>query len=517
MQKSELFIPISGCRQGTNCCSHTHAMNTFAVAKHTGKRVFAEDFEDRSTKYSKGYFVCIDCGKEVHLRRGDQRAWHFCHYHEGDRKKCSHANGGETKEHFEAKHFVAKNIRRCAFAIEKCPMCKRRRFFVKKDEGGKLVMIHECKAEVEKKIAGTCRVADVVAIDAATGSIVAAIEILHTHAVDEAKKADCAMQGVVVLEVTTKEVQRCMSILAGNSDLLQLETTCMKRKCCIECKMYEAYARDMESVLSYEAWYTNAWEVQCKKRQQTTAATCRSSCDHSYSLNDKGYVFCTICNGNRVRSQCNHSYVLDKKGYVVCTTCNGGRADYSNHDHVTVLLRTQWYDRLWKGYAELLVAQRKDVKRHNNVLSLRRHARESAHKQIQEYEFKNRQLPVRKRGKCIGKCKQCGGWIFDEDEVCEISSMTMPECEWNDLFVEDPPQYRKKYMKKDEHNSIYVHKACSMECPQCCDDVMLHKIAMYGMCFSCNTSHNVSRNHHVECLKTKWSRNGEFELVQLLK
>jgi hypothetical protein len=246
-------------------------MNTFAVVKSTGKRKHADECEDRThKKYSKGHFFCIDCGNDVFVRRGQKKVWHFAHYCEEAAKKCPHANGGETKEHYDAKHFIANNIGRCEFVVEKCPVCTRRRIFVGKHQG-KHQQIHKCQAEVEMRIPGTHRVADVAAISRETGMIVAAIEVFHTHETDSDKRKECAALGIPVLEVTTKEVGRFMPQGGGR---IRMSTTRIPLVKCASCTMRECAMKELRTVIDYERWYNDSYQsfhvrkpcvVVCKK------------------------------------------------------------------------------------------------------------------------------------------------------------------------------------------------------------------------------------------------------------
>ena len=96
-------------------------MNVFAIISRTQKRVHANECDNKNElAYPRGHFACIDCGSDVFVRRGKLRVWHFAHYSALDDKKCPHKNGGETLDHYNAKHFIAQNIGRCAFVLQKC-------------------------------------------------------------------------------------------------------------------------------------------------------------------------------------------------------------------------------------------------------------------------------------------------------------------------------------------------------------------------------------------------------------
>lgn len=50
-------------------------MNVFAILTKTGKRVYANDCDDKCEQaYPRGCFLCIDYGMDVFVRRGKLRA-----------------------------------------------------------------------------------------------------------------------------------------------------------------------------------------------------------------------------------------------------------------------------------------------------------------------------------------------------------------------------------------------------------------------------------------------------------
>ena len=67
--------------------------------------------------------MCIDCGCNVFVLREKLRVWHFAHYCVMDDKKCPHKNGSETLDHYNTKHFIAQNITRCVFVLQKLFAC----------------------------------------------------------------------------------------------------------------------------------------------------------------------------------------------------------------------------------------------------------------------------------------------------------------------------------------------------------------------------------------------------------
>lgn len=249
-------------------------MNCFAVVSRTQKRIHIDECDKKVVKFVKGDLKCIDCGKPVFARTGRQRMWHFCHFCEEHENACAQKNGGETVEHYEAKHFISKYIQTCAFAVEKCTSCSRIRCFVA-NIAGRPVFLHECQAEVEMMIRGTKRVADVGITYPVDGTVIAAIEVCHTHAVEEDKRKELQNKKVAILEVTTEEIKRVVQKVKHKHDnLLVFNTTDMKYHECDECLLEQAYNGELMQQLQYEGWhedksywyYFSVWRFEQERR-----------------------------------------------------------------------------------------------------------------------------------------------------------------------------------------------------------------------------------------------------------
>jgi len=66
--------------------THMSKLNVFAVVSRSGKRIHANECNDKNEKeYPRGHFECIDCGNEVFVRRGNLRTWHFAHFNATER------------------------------------------------------------------------------------------------------------------------------------------------------------------------------------------------------------------------------------------------------------------------------------------------------------------------------------------------------------------------------------------------------------------------------------------------
>ena len=237
-------------------------MNTFAIVARTEKIIHANECStDKKQKFSKGHFSCIDCKEDVFVRRGQKRIWHFAHYCDSHERKCTHKNGGETLEHYEAKHWIAKNLHACAFAVEECPTCRRKKCFVAKNN----VLLHKCYAVVERKIPYTNRVADVLVIGPATCKPVAAIEMFHTHETDVEKIRECEAQGIAVLEITTEALEsaRDQHSFSSQNSLLVIDTTAMKcDRECVDCSLAREFNEEWQmAVDTYDLLEKRIWQL----------------------------------------------------------------------------------------------------------------------------------------------------------------------------------------------------------------------------------------------------------------
>ena len=239
-------------------------MNIFAVVQSNSKRVHVDECMDKqSMSYSKGSFSCIDCANNVYPRRGEKRAWHFSHYSSKQNKLCPHKNGGETPEHYKSKHWIAKHIACIRFKTGSCPICFRSKHLAR--VSGSYVL----SAEVEKKIPGTNRVADVLLVErsVATGftNTVAAVEVFHTHEVDAEKLAECVGRGVRVLEVTTDSVMQAIGRHRDEcaTGSVTLSTRCPISEICNDCVMYSAFTCDLNGQLYHWASYDEEYRHFC--------------------------------------------------------------------------------------------------------------------------------------------------------------------------------------------------------------------------------------------------------------
>ena len=227
-------------------------MNIFAVVPSSGKRIHVDECMDKESKsYSKGSFSCIDCTHEVYPRRGNQRAWHFSHYSSKHNHACAHQNGGETLEHYQSKHWIAQHVACIQFRTGWCKGCSAPKHLARASGSYRL------SAEVEKRISGTNRVADVLLTERSVTTgytrIVAAVEVFHSHAVDEQKMAECAEIGVSIFEVTTDSVMQAMRLHGDGcaTGVVTLTSRCPVKELCDKCSLSNTFTQDLNMQLHH--------------------------------------------------------------------------------------------------------------------------------------------------------------------------------------------------------------------------------------------------------------------------
>ena len=183
-----------------------------------------------------------DCANSVYRRRGEK-----------------HRNGGETLEHRKSKHWIAKHIACIRFKTGSCAKCFRSKYLDR--SSGSYVL----SAEVEKRIPGTNRIADVLLVERSvtTGftNTFASVEVLHTHEVDADKLAECTERGVRILEVTTDSVTNAMR-LHGDECATGAVTLGVRRPVvdiCEECVMNSAFVCDLNNQLYHWATYDEVY------------------------------------------------------------------------------------------------------------------------------------------------------------------------------------------------------------------------------------------------------------------
>jgi hypothetical protein len=311
---------------------------------------------------------------------------------------------------------------------------------------------------VEVRISNTSKIADVAITHPFNGRQIAAVEIFHTHAVDADKLQKCSEQGIAVLEVTTREVERVQRNKTACDDaLMAFRTTSMLYKLCLLCNLQQLAASSLLNQLRVWEWYEAMWEEHC-----TSSLT---------GINDE-----------KLREL--HAALRDS-------------------DYDRVYAYDQWYNSMWANACDALVLKNLIQLRQVQLKRMLRDGRDEAQICLDSEPSSN---SGRKRGRhqqqqkqgCKGKCKGCGEWMFQwgSDELCTIKSSCMACYAWDDLFCLDDEIYRKQYRKVDgrsgreSYNTLLVHGKCTMQCRMCERDCLLMHLARYGLCFKCNMWYN---------------------------
>jgi glutaredoxin-related protein len=167
------------------------------------KRLFAINSAGKvvhiKESYRKVRYRCSDTGCRSRLiaKKGPHKAHHFSHYDKTAKQICPSNRKGaiESDNHKCCKKHVGENIHEYAFQRHHCVRCKKWSLY---DTSG-------CTAEVEKKVDGSDRIADV-RLTGSTGKVKSIVEILETHLVCKQKHSEMQALGVSVIEVATEEV-----------------------------------------------------------------------------------------------------------------------------------------------------------------------------------------------------------------------------------------------------------------------------------------------------------------------
>lgn len=226
--------------------------NIFAKTKKTG-RICSADGARRGVNI----YTCADpeCGKDVFVRRGDVNIAHFCHHSEQEKGSCPGRNGGETREHYDSKHLIASHIKQFRFITNRCPRCG--------DES-----VYSCTSvQVEGLIHGTRRIADILVRDSRTMKHIAAIEILHTHRVDEDKRQDLQNANIVLIEVTTSKINE-LKQLADDGLICAVDTEDCSSDKCYKCEKECNRIQQLDAWRISEEKYDIQWTNKCCIMQQ---------------------------------------------------------------------------------------------------------------------------------------------------------------------------------------------------------------------------------------------------------
>jgi hypothetical protein len=185
-----------------------HSAGQFALTSNF-KSMFAEEAQ-KNEKYT-----CFTCKNAVVLRRGNMRVPHFAHL-PSQTAKCSGYAGGETPEHWLAKHYVAKHLSTLTFLLP-CAECG--------STAETVTLKSADSVEVEGLIKNTKRRADVLV---KMGKSYFALEVVNHHAMDAQKKADLKHENVQFLEFSCNFMENTFhDIFVQSTNRLQWCAKCL--------------------------------------------------------------------------------------------------------------------------------------------------------------------------------------------------------------------------------------------------------------------------------------------------
>lgn len=236
--------------------------NPYAELESTGKLVCAEEV----TK-DDGPFSCRECGRELfHRKRASNgRRTHFAH---GPESTCT-GGSPESWEHKNAKGLVVDYLDKWTFVVycAECANVVRTCSF----HNGEVGLLERNFAVGDKY-----RRPDVTVV--LNGTAVAAIEVEHTHAVSDDKRADLQACKLVLLEVDATQI-----ILAHRSKNYTAEVIRSTSTLCQSCKTYD----EMKRLKKMERDLRMAELKEIKRHCPYDRYCCM--CDHVYYDNIGGY------------------------------------------------------------------------------------------------------------------------------------------------------------------------------------------------------------------------------------
>lgn len=163
-----------------------HSTIPFAVVSSSGEVRSALHVEKVD-----GPFVCLECNETLILKKGKIKVCHFAH-------RSNSACAGESIYHLLAKRIISTHLSQLMF-MEVCKSCRAIMRHV--DEMEHTFTRHH--QAIEEFTLGSYKI-DVAVLQA--DKVIAAIEVFHTHAVDQPKFNHLTNTGVPVIEVIATEV-----------------------------------------------------------------------------------------------------------------------------------------------------------------------------------------------------------------------------------------------------------------------------------------------------------------------
>jgi hypothetical protein len=166
--------------------------NTLAYNFKTGKLISVGEVQQNEEGIQ-----CIDpsCRLSVFARRGDKNEWHFAH-HQTDTPCPGKGNNGESLDHYEKKHLIAKDLEKFVFAKQTCYCCTRTAYHTQTTD---LI------PEVEGLIPGSLYRADVL-LSTPAGVGIYAIEVKNFSRVSDEKRTWCTENNIIIIEISVDAI-----------------------------------------------------------------------------------------------------------------------------------------------------------------------------------------------------------------------------------------------------------------------------------------------------------------------
>eukprot|EP01127_Copromyxa_protea_P010761 TRINITY_DN2654_c0_g1_i4.p1 TRINITY_DN2654_c0_g1~~TRINITY_DN2654_c0_g1_i4.p1 ORF type:complete len:367 (+),score=55.66 TRINITY_DN2654_c0_g1_i4:155-1255(+) len=198
----------------------------------------------------QGAFLCYGCSGELLLRKGPKRVAHFAHKSNAD---CS--SGRESWQHLLAKHFVVDHLSKWSFELT-CPLCHDSQVHHQ---------FKDVSAHLEFGYTGffidvmLCR----------SGTPFLAVEILHTHKVDDKKRSQLADKQLPMVEI---EAEQIIEKVRSKTFAVHRHEKCLK---CIQSQIPADPVND-DTTLSTLAHprSTSPKKADVKKIEDYSAETC---------------------------------------------------------------------------------------------------------------------------------------------------------------------------------------------------------------------------------------------------
>jgi hypothetical protein len=264
----------------------------------------------------------MGCGGRLIVRKG-KRAHHFAHYVKTAEQMCPSNRKGamQSDNHKLCKKHVAENLHEYAFCKHHCERCNKWSLY---DTSG-------CTAEVEKKVEGSSRIADV-RLTNSSGKVDLTVEILETHIVCKQKHNEMQALGVSVIEVATEEVLQAITNPYKNELGVKyfVKTIDFYRDVCDECTVkLERKAADDEKQRMEERRLKNAESIYCTllpvgTSWQRTLNGFPMGREAILAMLAPREVVCPKCPSRGYTPLCVERYYFDK--YGECDKC---------HEHTT--------------------------------------------------------------------------------------------------------------------------------------------------------------------------------------